>query len=868
MARRVTTAVCTIITLRGLAHARVLMAQIARWHPDWTRYALLIDVPAGYVDPAAEGFRIVEVRHLPLADKQATLFYYTPGDLDAAVKPWFFSYLFDTCGFDRLVFLDAKSWVEAPLSALVRELESNAPLVVVPHLLGELRDEKQPGEMDILRWGIHDGAVLAMSRSAPAAAELLAWWCRRVHRHALRRPVEGLYRDQRWLDLAAGRWNVATLRDPSYDVAYFNLSERDLTRRGSQYFVRGNPLVLFRFPDFDPDHPERLSDKDERFGDRLPDAAKALARSYADELLSAGHQSCRNLPYGFSRFANGAPVSDFARLLYQRDRQVRDDCGADPFASGPRVFNEPLGRDPMVTRLMGEIWKARPDLQRVFPEIEGRDARRFAEWFVATAGAECGIGEEHLGPVAARLRESSGATRTNGTPPDESAAWTPADGPEPRVGPLAKIRRLGARAVESRLALAASAALRSRLSSSNGLGTRVSAAVRGISAPPRPRLGPSATLAKRPPERPRAGLNICGYVTADLGVGQSARCSAVAAQAAGIDFSMIDFAIGTTSPKTDRTFADAFRSRNDHAVNLVHINADQFPVFRHAMGPAFFEGKYTIGYWHWELPEFPDEWISSFDHLDEVWVPTDFVLGAVSEKSSVPVVRIPHALSFRTVRPSRERFGLPQGKFLFLSMYDLLSYQERKNPDAAIRAFRDAFGDARDAALVIKVLNADKCPDEMSALKASLADLPGSVLIHSSLGRQDVYDLEASCDAFISLHRSEGFGLGLAECMYLGKPVVGTNWSGNVDFMTHKNSCPVNYEIVTLERDHGPYRKGQRWADPDVEHAASYMQKLVREPAFAREIGERARRTMTTTYSPLAVGERYRARLKRLKFLD
>jgi glycosyltransferase involved in cell wall biosynthesis len=136
------------------------------------------------------------------------------------------------------------------------------------------------------------------------------------------------------------------------------------------------------------------------------------------------------------------------------------------------------------------------------------------------------------------------------------------------------------------------------------------------------------------------------------------------------------------------------------------------------------------------------------------------------------------------------------------------------------------------------------------------------------MSRGKVNGLIAACDAVISLHRSEGFGLILAEAMYLGKPVIATGWSGNMDFMTSSNSCVVPYELVTLERDHGYYKAGQRWAEPDVDAAASFLRRLVEEPAWAAEIGARGSRTIRTEFSPAAAGNRYRRRLASLGLMD
>ena len=133
------------------------------------------------------------------------------------------------------------------------------------------------------------------------------------------------------------------------------------------------------------------------------------------------------------------------------------------------------------------------------------------------------------------------------------------------------------------------------------------------------------------------------------------------------------------------------------------------------------------------------------------------------------------------------------------------------------------------------------------------------------MSRQEIYDLESVCDSYISLHRSEGFGLGLAESMYLGKPVIGTNWSGNVDFMDATNSCPVDYQLVRVAQDHGPYKRGQIWAEPDVDHAAWYMQKLVEDPTFRKRIALAGQATILRDFSPVAVGRQYAERLESIR---
>jgi len=262
-----------------------------------------------------------------------------------------------------------------------------------------------------------------------------------------------------------------------------------------------------------------------------------------------------------------------------------------------------------------------------------------------------------------------------------------------------------------------------------------------------------------------------------------------------------------------------------------------------------------------------DEHLSGFRRVNEVWVPSTFVQDAISKKSPVPVLRIPHAVCFTaSAEAGRRRFELPSDRFLVLTMYDFSSIQERKNPEATLDAFDRAFRESHaGATLVIKTQNADFHPQEVALLRERLAGRKDVIWINETLSRQDVYNLLAACDAFISLHRSEGFGLALAEAMFLGKPVVATNWSGNTDFMRPDNSFPVNFELTRLKQDFSVYRAGQTWADPDIDHAAWSLRQAVEDDPLRAKISRQAMRTIREEFSPDSVGRRIRARLDYLQ---
>ena len=361
----------------------------------------------------------------------------------------------------------------------------------------------------------------------------------------------------------------------------------------------------------------------------------------------------------------------------------------------------------------------------------------------------------------------------------------------------------------------------------------------------------------------RLGLNVTGYFRADLGIGESARCMARAAGAAGLPLALVDLKLPCRNPQSDATLSARLQADNPHPVNVIHVDPPGMRDLDHHHGSAFRRGKYNIGYWAWELPEFPDAWIDFSDYCQEVWAPSRFSAEAIAQKVPVPVLTMPHAISFaRPAGDYRAKFGLPADRFLFLFLYDLNSYSERKNPAAVLEAFRRSGLTGTGAGLVIKAHNVAAHPADHERLRAAAAELPGAILLTGTLARDEVYELEAACDSFVSLHRSEGFGLAVAECMYLGKPVIATDWSATAEYVTAANGRPVRCAPVTLDRNHGPYARGQTWAEPDLDHAAACMRQLASDRSLALRLGAAARATIEEKFSPAVIGARYRQRLE------
>jgi len=339
-----------------------------------------------------------------------------------------------------------------------------------------------------------------------------------------------------------------------------------------------------------------------------------------------------------------------------------------------------------------------------------------------------------------------------------------------------------------------------------------------------------------------------------------------AADAAKIPTAAVQLKLHCKSRLGDPTLVPFLQETNPHAVNVFHLDAPASRDIDTHHGKEFRAGKYNIGYWAWELPEFPDSWLTAFNYFEEIWVPSEFVREAIAAKSPLPVVTMPHSVEFSRpftpIAELRASFGLPVEKYLFLFLYDLNSYSARKNPQAVIEAYRQSQLTARGAGLVIKVHSVYGNEAELAALEKSLADLPNTYLIADSLSRSRVYELQSACDCFVSLHRSEGFGFAVAECMYLGKPVIATDWSATKEFLNASNGAPVRAAVVPLERSYGPYGQGQHWAQPDVGHATEWMQLLFDDRALGERLGAAAQATIEREFSLAAIGSRYRRRLE------
>ena len=369
--------------------------------------------------------------------------------------------------------------------------------------------------------------------------------------------------------------------------------------------------------------------------------------------------------------------------------------------------------------------------------------------------------------------------------------------------------------------------------------------------------------------RKPGGLNFVGYLRDESGWGEAARGYVRALRHLSIPLALRDLS-GLSSNRSEEVWSEETASDHLHDVNLVCVDPAQHYATMSYLGPELFDDRYNIAAWAWELPRFPERWYDRFAYYDEIWVTTSFVANTLAPISPVPIVVIPPVLT-PTAQASRDdgrrRLAVRAEEFVYLFVFDFHSHMERKNPLGVIEAFKMAFAPTEAVRLVIKCVNAGSDPEGFAVMESRTQGYP--VDIHAGYWpSKDLRDLMAACDAYLSLHRSEGTGLTITDAMALGKPVIATSWSGNVDFMDVSNSFPVRYELVELQESVGPYRAGEVWADPSVEHAAEQMRWVFEDREEARARGDAARREIETNYSEAKVAEVVGQRLGVVSELD
>ena len=384
------------------------------------------------------------------------------------------------------------------------------------------------------------------------------------------------------------------------------------------------------------------------------------------------------------------------------------------------------------------------------------------------------------------------------------------------------------------------------------------------------------------------GVNLIGTVCGQNGIGEDLRSCAVALKAADVPIALLDFPPGRDIPQQTNNLVDEISSEGPYAFNLFCLTPTEIARYLMEHGQAQFLERFTIGYCPNELSQWPGPWLPLMGLVDELWASSHHIEATMqhgmstlksAEVATTPLVQLmplsveipaeyQKPLSAEHRLSIRSRHQLPNDAVIFTFSFDLSSSVHRQNPLSALRAFERAFPSGHPlsdrVALVIKPHNPNQPSPEWQRLKLQTESDSRVFILDSSLTRKELFALHAACDAFISLHRAEGFGRGIAEALLLGLDVIATDYGGNTDFCSGPLAHPVRSEMIPVLNGQSVYHRGQHWAQASTSHASELMQEVATNRLENSPVDTFLIDAYRKRFDPKSCGARYRKRLEAL----
>ncbi len=362
------------------------------------------------------------------------------------------------------------------------------------------------------------------------------------------------------------------------------------------------------------------------------------------------------------------------------------------------------------------------------------------------------------------------------------------------------------------------------------------------------------------------GVNIFGYIDGEFGLGEAVRLIIKSIEKAKIPFVLLNYDTSTSHRHNDLTYIN-FVKESPYLINLVLLGPTEARRVTNYFGIDLFKNKYNIFFLNWESENFPKEYIKNLNFYDEVWTPANYCKNVVEKSCLIPVDVICYPIETTIIENDDEEFNnfFDSKKFNFLFIFDYNSTLERKNTLNLIEAFRNAFKkNDNTVCLTIKTSRSTKFVKEKKSLIEKIGEYENIKIVEKIFDKNTLHKIIRGCDSYVSLHRSEGFGLTMAEAMYFGKPVIATGYSGNTEFMSNSNSFLVDYNICKVDSDIINYDKNTIWSNPNINHASELL-KIVKENSVqVKKIGIEAKESILQNFSFDKIGGQIKFKLEKI----
>ncbi len=361
------------------------------------------------------------------------------------------------------------------------------------------------------------------------------------------------------------------------------------------------------------------------------------------------------------------------------------------------------------------------------------------------------------------------------------------------------------------------------------------------------------------------GINVIGYIDGEFGLGEAVRSLIKAIQNANIPVALINFDLKTNHNHNDITFTN-FSANAPYDINLVLIGFGEINhLLTHLTKAELLRNKYNIYFLNWESEYFPSEFVPNISFFDEIWTASQYCKDVISKYVRVPVYVIPYPIDVPLLDAKDDVVCnfYDKSSFNFCFIFDYNSTLERKNPLNLIEAFQKAFGkEDLSVRLTIKASLSTRFSKEKQLLSDKIGDSKNIKIVEKIFRKDTLNHIINNCDSYISMHRSEGFGLTMAEAMYFSKPVIATGYSGNTEFMKADNSFLVDYEMCQVDSNIINYDINTIWSNPSVDHAAELLKKVRANSVEVQEIAKKAGEFILNNFSVSRIGLLIENRIK------
>jgi glycosyltransferase involved in cell wall biosynthesis len=761
-----------------------------------------------------------------------------------AIKPFVIEYLIKN-GYSAVLYFDPDIEIFESIGEIFESVNSGK-IFLTPHITYPMAiDEKSPGEYDFLISGIYNLGFIGVPK---IRLDFLNFWKDRLRRHCISDISNALFVDQRWIDFVPGMYDTHISRYPGYNVAYWNINQRDITLQNNKYFVNGQSLKFFHFSGFNPLKPYILS-KYQTLKPRKPvvknPPINMLCQNYAKSLINSGFIELSKTPYEYNLTPSGIKLTQPIRRLYREylldseDPEKQFEEPPNPFIDSESKFIEWLN-SPAPT--FGQISSSSVDSD----ENVARSVRKYIIHILKRAD---GISRQIKQYAKGRnIRDMVKVELTDvsfeGLNPTiyqrelwklrtdlQSAFPSPCEAN--RVDFLKWVKNHGTKeGVPNELSL----------------GTDIKSNFFSYDKKQDSFITLSKSFWRETPIR-QPGINLIGNLTSESSTGKSARTLLETIKLSGLDYCVFDnkSTVFRKSVKLDDWGSDL----SNYKTNIMVLNADMIVSYVEALGPSCFKNHRTITLSAWELENMPMHLAKNFDLVDEVWSNSNFTKETIQKVTDREVYSfsLPVSVPILDDSYSRDMFDIPKDKFVFLFCFDFLSELERKNPLGLIEAYTKAFREDEDSILVLKSVNSSFVKKKASLVFEEVLQRKDIILIDQYFSDNQVSGIINDSNAYISMHRAEGFGLTMAESMILGKPTIATGYSGNLDFMNNDNSFLIPYKKVLIPDTAAPYKGCGYWADPIIDDAVDLMREVKSMSSMVEEKSKKGQKDVLISNS-------------------